>query len=96
VARETQTKRKKGEIKMADKQKNTREEFFNCCESMPFAEMMGKMMEQERGCHGFDCAEMMQKMRDQKSGCCDFDCSEMMARMTTMCCQPQEEKKETT
>ena len=38
---------------------------------------------------------MMQKMRDQKSGCCDFDCSEMMARMTTMCCQPQEEKEET-
>jgi hypothetical protein len=38
---------------------------------------------------------MMQKMRDQESGCCDFDCSEMMARMTTMCCQPQEENNET-
>jgi hypothetical protein len=63
-------------MKMADKPKNTREEFFNCCEGMPVA-------------------EMMQKMRDQESGCCDFDCSEMMARMTTMCCQPQEEKEET-
>ncbi len=61
---------------MADKRKNTGEEFFNCCEGMPFA-------------------EMMQKMRDQESGCCDFDCSEMMARMTTMCCQPKEEKEET-
>jgi hypothetical protein len=38
---------------------------------------------------------MMQKMMDQESGCCDFDCSEMMARMTTMCCQPQEEKEKT-
>ena len=57
--------------------------------------MMRKMMDQEGGCHGFDCAEMMQKMMDQESGCCDFDCSEMMARMTTMCCQPQEEKEET-
>ena len=61
---------------MADKRKDTREEFFNCCEGMDFAEMMRKMMHQEGGCHGFDC-------------------SEMMARMTTMCCQPQEEKEET-
>ena len=41
---------------------NTKEEFFNCCEGMPFAEMMRKMMDREEGCHGFDCAEMMQKM----------------------------------
>jgi len=46
----TQTKRKKGEIKMADKRKNTGEEFFNCCEGMPFAEMMQKMRDQESGC----------------------------------------------
>jgi hypothetical protein len=80
---------------MADKRKNIGEEFFNCCEGMPFAEMMRNMMDQEGGSHGFDCAEMMQKMRDQESGCYDFDCSEMMARMTTMCCQPKEEKEET-
>ena len=80
---------------MTDEQKNTREEFFNCCEGMDFAEMMRKMMDQEGGCHGFDGPEMMQKMMDKESGCCDFDCSEMMARMTTMCCQPQEEKEET-
>jgi hypothetical protein len=91
----TQTQRKKGEIKMADKRKNTGEEFFNCCEGMPFAEMMRNMMDQEGGSHDFDCAEMMQKMRDQESGCYDFDCSEMMARMTTMCCQPKEEKEKT-
>jgi hypothetical protein len=80
---------------MADKRKNTGEEFFNCCEGMPFAEMMRNMMDQEGGSHGFDCAEMMQKMRDQESGCYDFDCSEMMTRMTTMCCQPKEEKEKT-
>ncbi len=61
---------------MNGERKNTKEEFFNCCEGMPVAEMMRKMMEQEGGCH-------------------DFDYSEMMARMTTMCCQPQEEKEET-
>ena len=42
--------------------KNTKEEFFNCCDGMNFAEMRQKMMDQEGGCHGFDCAEMMQKM----------------------------------
>jgi hypothetical protein len=47
---------------MADKRKNTPEEFFNCCEGMDFTEMMRKMMDREGGCHGFDCAEMMQKM----------------------------------
>jgi hypothetical protein len=82
-------------IEMTDEQKNTREEFFNCCEGMDFAEMMQKMMSHREENHGFDGAEMMQKMMDKESGCCDFDCSEMMARMTTMCCQPQEEKEET-
>ena len=80
---------------MADKRKNTGEEFFNCCESMPFAEMVRNMMNHQGAELDSNCAEMMQKMRDQESGCCDFDCSEMMARMTTMCCQPQEEKEET-
>jgi uncharacterized protein YfeS len=47
---------------MNAQQKNTKEESFNCCEGMDFAEMMQKMMDQESGCHGFDCAEMMQKM----------------------------------
>ena len=47
---------------MKSQEKNTKEEFFNCCQGMDFAEMMQKMMEQERECRGFDCAEMMQKM----------------------------------
>lgn len=47
---------------MNGERKNTREEFFACCEGMVFAEMMRKMKDQEGGCHGFDCAEMMQKM----------------------------------
>ncbi len=52
----------KGEITMNAERKNTKEQLFNCCEGMDFAEMMRKMMDQEGGCHGFDCAEMMQKM----------------------------------
>lgn len=47
---------------MNGKSKNTKEEFFNCCKGMDFAEMVRKMMDQEGGCHGFDCTEMMQKM----------------------------------
>jgi len=42
--------------------KNTKEEFFNCCDGMDSAEMMQKMMDQEEKCHGFDCAEMIKKM----------------------------------
>ena len=47
---------------MNTRQKNTKEEFLNCCEGMDFAEMMRKMMDQKGGCHGSDCTEMMQKM----------------------------------
>jgi IMP dehydrogenase/GMP reductase len=47
---------------MNSQQKNTKEELFNCCQGMDFAEMMRKMMAQEGGCCDFDCAEMMQKM----------------------------------
>ena len=43
-------------------QKNNKEEFFNCCGGMDFAEMMRKMMGQEGKSPTFDCAEMMQKM----------------------------------
>ena len=46
---------------MKSQEKNTKEQFFNCCQGMDFAEMR-KMMEQDRGCQGFDCAEMIQKM----------------------------------
>ena len=47
---------------MNSQQKNAKEQFFNCCEGMDFAEIMRKMMDQKEGCLGFDCAEMMQKM----------------------------------
>ena len=47
---------------MNSQEKNTKEEFFNCCEGMDFSEMMRKMMDKEGACHGFDCTEMMQKM----------------------------------
>ena len=80
---------------MTDEQKNIKKEFLNCCGGMDFAEMMRKMMSQHGEQLDSNCAEMMQKMMDQDSGCWDFDCSEMLARMTTVCCQPQQEKKET-
>ena len=47
---------------MNSKQKNAKEQFFNCCEGMDFAKMMQKMMEQKSGCCDFDCAEMMERM----------------------------------
>jgi hypothetical protein len=48
---------------MTDEQKNTDEKFRNCCEGMPFAEMMANMMGQKGEDLGFDCAEMMSKMK---------------------------------
>ena len=63
---------------MTDEQENTKKEFPSCCEGMPFAEMMQKMMSQRGENRGFDCAEIMQKMMDQGVGCCDFDCAEMI------------------
>ena len=51
---------------MSDEQKNTKEETLNCCEGMPFAEMMRKMMNQQGEGLSFNCAEIMQKMTDQE------------------------------
>ena len=50
---------------MSDEQKNTKEETLNCCECMPFAEMMQKMMNQQGEGLGFDCAEMMSQMMEK-------------------------------
>jgi hypothetical protein len=47
---------------MNDEHTNTREEFFNCCEGMHFAEMMQKMMDKDSRCCDFDCSEMMARM----------------------------------
>ena len=47
---------------MSDEQKNTKEKTLNCCEGMPFAEMMQKMMNQQGEGLGFDCSEMMSQM----------------------------------
>ena len=80
---------------MNEKPKNNKEETRSCWEDMPFAGMMRKMMNQQSEEFGFDCAEIMQKMMDQEGGCCGLDCSGMMSQMTTMCCPPRDEKKET-
>ena len=80
---------------MRDEQKNTKEEALNCCEGMPFAEMMHKMMNQQGEGLGFDCAEIIQKITNQEGGCCGNDRFERMSQMTTMCCQQQDEKEET-
>jgi hypothetical protein len=83
-----------GEIKMTDKQRNTEKEFSSCCEGMPFANMMQKIMNQRGECHDFDCAEMMRKMMDKEEGCHDFDCAEMMRKMMTMGCWPLDDSDE--
>ena len=50
---------------MSDEQKNTKEETLNCCEGIPFAEIMQKMMNQQGEGLGFDCSEMMSQMMEK-------------------------------
>ncbi|MDH3774466.1 MAG: hypothetical protein OET42_09055 [Deltaproteobacteria bacterium] len=73
---------------MSDEQKNTKEETLNCCEGMPFAEMMQKMMNQQGEGLGFDCAEMMSQMMEKmKTGGDQMAmCKEMMEKMKKECC----------
>ena len=52
---------------MAEEQKNSQKESKSCCEGMPFADMMRKMMEAKQSGTSFDCAEMMSKMKQM---CC--------------------------
>jgi hypothetical protein len=52
---------------MAEEQKKAREEFKSCCEGMPFADMMRKMMEAKKSGSPFNCAEMMSQMKQM---CC--------------------------
>jgi len=73
---------------MSDEQKNTKEETLNCCEGMPFAEMMQKMMNQQGEGLGFDCAEMMSEMMEKvKTGGDPMAmCKEMMEKLKRECC----------
>ncbi|MBT8407575.1 MAG: hypothetical protein KJP05_08965 [Deltaproteobacteria bacterium] len=73
---------------MSDEQKNTKEETLNCCEGIPFAEMMQKMMNQQGEGLGFDCAEMMSQMMEKmKTGGDPMAmCKEMMEKMKKGCC----------
>jgi len=64
--------------------------FSTCLEGMPFAEMMGKMME-GKGI-GSLCAEMMKMISEKKEGA-DFSCAEMMRSMMG-CCGTAGETKE--
>ncbi len=52
---------------MAEEQKNTQKEFQSCCEGMPFAEMLRKMMEAKKSGSPVNCAEMMSQMMQM---CC--------------------------
>jgi hypothetical protein len=52
---------------MAD-QENTQKGFRGCCEGMPFADMMQKMMEAKRTGQPFDCGEMKSRMMQM---CCE-------------------------
>jgi hypothetical protein len=73
---------------MSDEQKNTKEETLNCCEGIPFAEMMQKMMNQQGEGLGFDCSEMMSQMMEKmKTGGDPMAmCKEMMEKMKRECC----------
>ena len=47
---------------MAEDKKKTEIPFKNCCQRMPFTEMMRKMMEKKTTESPVDCAEMMSQM----------------------------------
>ncbi len=70
---------------MAENQKTGEQESRNCCEGMPFADMMRKMMEGKSEGKPFNFAEMMGKMMEGKGG--SFNCAEIMSKM-------MEDKKE--
>ena len=46
---------------MVEDKKESQKEFKSCCEGVPFAEMMRKMMGAKDG-HPFKCAEMISQM----------------------------------
>jgi len=73
---------------MSDEQKNTKEETLNCCEGIPFAEMMQKMMNQQGEGLGLYCSEMMSQMMEKmKTGGDPMAmCKEMMKKMKRECC----------
>lgn len=77
---------------MSDEQKNTKEETLNCCEGIPFAEMMQKMMNQQGEGLGFDCSEMMSQMMEKmKTGgdpmaMCKEMKEKMKEKMKKECC----------
>ena len=52
---------------MAEDQKKVQEESKSCCEGMPFADMMRKMMEAKKSGSPFNCAGMMSQMMQM---CC--------------------------
>ena len=53
---------------MAECQKDAQKEFHSCCEGMPFADMMRKMMETKNAGAPFHCAEMMSQMMQMCRG----------------------------
>jgi hypothetical protein len=77
---------------MSDEQKNTKEETLNCCEGIPFAEIMQKMMNQQGEGLGFDCSEMMSQMMEKmKTGgdpmaMCKEMKEKMKEKMKKECC----------
>ncbi len=52
---------------MAECQKENQKEFQRCCEGMPFADMMRKMLEGKKSGEFFNCADMMSQMMQM---CC--------------------------
>ncbi len=76
---------------MVDKQ-DTHKECSTCFETLPFAEMMHKMM-REQGV-GSLCAEMMTKIMEQQEDGCSFHCAEMLRNMMAECNRGQEDPEQ--
>jgi hypothetical protein len=53
---------------MAEKHEKNQKEFQGCCEGMPFADMMRKMVEAKKSGSPFNCAEMMSQMMKMCGG----------------------------
>ena len=53
---------------MSEEQKKSEKGFPGCCEGIPFADMMRKMMEAKNSGTPFTCAEMMSQMMKMCGG----------------------------
>lgn len=73
---------------MSDEQKDTKKKALNCCEGMPFAEMMQNMKRHQDEGLGFDHTKIMSQMMEKmKTGGDPMAIGkEMMENLKRECC----------